>query len=89
MYDLDALFTYHQPRPEDMGKYALIRHQAKLLAEKFSELKEGREKSIAFTHLENAVMWANASISRSGAKEDREQNKINRVIPKELGQENE
>ena len=30
------------------------------------EVPDGREKSLALTHLEEAVFWANAAIARNG-----------------------
>jgi hypothetical protein len=44
-----------------------IRDQAKALATKLNEVvPNGREKSLAITHLEDTVMWANAGIARHG-----------------------
>lgn len=63
---LDRRFTYHPPRGHQADRYLTIRKTAK----GFAELIEGlcpasRERSLAFTNLEQAVMWANASISRN------------------------
>jgi hypothetical protein len=43
-----------------------VRAEALKFAEKINELcPDSREKSLAITHLEDAVMWANASIARN------------------------
>ncbi|KKM12601.1 hypothetical protein LCGC14_1720000 [marine sediment metagenome] len=58
-------FVYHAPKDNQPAKYNAIRNSAKVLAEVILDLcPESREKSIAFTHLETAVMWANAAIAR-------------------------
>ncbi len=63
--DLDKRFTYHPPKPGQPDKYVRIRDNAKELAELINTLApESREKSLAITKLEEAVMWANASIAR-------------------------
>lgn len=59
-------FTYHAPNREQLDKYASIRAKAKELAYLIdSECPASREKSLAMTKLEEASMWANASISRN------------------------
>lgn len=59
-------FTYHAPNGDQPKKYEEIRTQAHLFAEWLNKLcPESREKSLAFTALEEAVMWANASIARN------------------------
>lgn len=59
-------FTYHSPKNDQPERYAKIRDNAKQLALLLDQLcPQSREKSIAFTHLENCVMWANASIARN------------------------
>ncbi len=64
--DLDKRFTYHPPKSGQPDKYVRIRDNAKELAELINTLApESREKSLAITKLEEAVMWANASIARS------------------------
>lgn len=60
-------FSYHPPKPGQPEKYQAIRDKAKELAYLFDALcPQSRERAIAFTDLENAVMWANASIARHG-----------------------
>ena len=60
-------FMYHAPKDGQNAKYELLRAKAKELAYLIDEDCPGsREKSLAFTKLEEAVMWANASIARNG-----------------------
>ena len=59
-------FTYHAPHGDQVQKYEQIRATARYLAEIIDELcPDSREKSVAMTHLETAVMWANAAIARN------------------------
>lgn len=59
-------FTYHAPNDEQQKKYVKIRSEAKRLANIIDKnCPESREKSLAMTKLEEAVMWANASIARN------------------------
>lgn len=59
-------FTYYSPNSEQITKYSQIRSNAKELAHLLDSVcPESREKSIAMTKLEEAVMWANASIARN------------------------
>lgn len=65
--DLAVRFTYHQPTPEQPEVYSLVRDLAHLLALLIqSTTASSREQSLALTHTEEAVMWANASIARRG-----------------------
>lgn len=63
--ELDARFTYHAPKVDQIARYQDIRdigrHFAGILNEK---CPESRELSLALTSLEQAVMWANAAIAR-------------------------
>ena len=66
--DLNNRFTYHTPDSEQIPKYQVIRDRALGLAELINAAcPESREKSLAVTNLEQAVMWANASIARHSA----------------------
>jgi hypothetical protein len=57
-------FTYHAPKGDQQTRYEEIRECARTLAEVFaSHTPDSREKSLAFTNLQQAVMWANASIA--------------------------
>jgi hypothetical protein len=65
--DLANRFTYHAPKDGQPETYRALRDQAHELAEAINAAApESREKSLAFTHLEQAVMWANAAIARHG-----------------------
>lgn len=64
--DLNHVYKYHAPKEGQPVKYETIRAKAKELAILIDELcPDSREKSVAFTQLETAVMWANAAIARS------------------------
>src|SRR4051812_23468771 len=59
-------FTYHAPQPGQPEKYEKLRAKAKELAYLVVELcPNSRERSVAMTELESAVMWANAAIARN------------------------
>lgn len=63
--DVDHRFTYHPPMPFQTEKYIQIRNLAKSLAYLVANLApESREQSLAITHIEEAVFWANAAIAR-------------------------
>lgn len=63
--DIDNRFTYHAPMEDQPARYEAIRAIVKAAAEFINEVcPESREKSLAVTHLEEAVFWANASIAR-------------------------
>ena len=62
-------FSYHAPKPGQPEKYGKLRQKGKELAYLIAELcPDSREKSLAVTKLEEAIMWANASIARSGGE---------------------
>lgn len=59
-------FTYHAPKGNQSERYESLRAQAKELAFSFlHKCPDSRERSLALTKLEEAVMWANASIARN------------------------
>lgn len=58
-------FKYHSPKPGQNDKYEALRAKAKELAYMINDLcPKSREQSLAITHLEKSVMWANVSIAR-------------------------
>lgn len=64
--DIENRFTYHAPDAEKVERHELVRDLGKHLAEGLNVLlPEGREKSLAITHLEEVVFWANAAIARN------------------------
>ena len=66
MTTIENNFTYHAPKEDQIARYTEIRQNAKLTAELFDKLcPDSREKSLDMTKLEEAVMWANASIARN------------------------
>jgi len=59
-------FVYHKPVQDQPERYEKLRQEANLLSHLFNSLcPESRELSLAQTKLEEAVMWANASIARN------------------------
>ena len=63
--EITKRFTYHSPKADQSKRYEQMRNEAKSLAMTINTLcPECREKSTAFSRLEEAVMWANAAIAR-------------------------
>lgn len=66
MNTIENNFSYHVPKEGQPELYNTIRNKAKELAEVIeATCPDSREKSLAMTKLEEAVMWANASIARN------------------------
>ena len=64
--DIEKNFTYHSPKGNQPERYGRIRDKAREFAELIeAECPDSREKSLAFTKLEESVLWANASIARN------------------------
>lgn len=64
--DIEKRFTYHAPKEGQAQKYEALRNGVKDIANMLNDYcPESREKSLAITHLEEAVFWANASIARN------------------------
>ncbi len=62
--DLENRFGYHKASEETIPKHQKIRQSYLDLALFLNELlPEGREKSLAFTALQEAAMWSNASVA--------------------------
>ena len=63
--ELRLRFTYHEPTADQPARYIAVRREAMILAELINEaVQDSREKSLAITHLEEVVFWANAGIAR-------------------------
>jgi hypothetical protein len=64
--EIERRFTYHAPKGNQPARYERIRNLAKDFAYAIEEMcPDSREKSLALTNLEQASMWANASIARN------------------------
>lgn len=62
----ENVYKYHAPTADKNEKYKKIRDEGRKLAELIGELcPDSRERSLAWTKTEEAVMWANASIARN------------------------
>lgn len=63
--DLESRFTYHSPKGDQPTRYESLRCTAKALAlEIVTRTPPSREQSLALTHLEEAIFYANAAIAR-------------------------
>ena len=64
--DIEKRFTYHPPvTATQVVKYERLRSMAKEFAYQIEfDCPDSRERSLALTKLEEAVMWSNAAISR-------------------------
>jgi hypothetical protein len=64
--DLRNRFTYHAPGADQPERYTKVRSHGMALALVIDELcPDSREKSLAITKLDEAIMWANAAIARN------------------------
>lgn len=65
--DIGNRFSFHPAdTTEKQEAHERIRSYCRELAETLNaELPEGREKSLAITHLEETMMWSNAAVARS------------------------
>lgn len=62
---LEQAFMHHPPKGDQPERYHAIRQEGLLLALRIVQAAPpGRERSLALTNLEQAVMWANAAIAR-------------------------
>lgn len=68
-FKVEQVFTYHAPKGDQPQRYESLRQAAR----DFAQLIEAycptsREKSLAFTSLQQTVMWANAAIAINEAE---------------------
>lgn len=65
--EIERRFTYHRPEGQKINDHDDARLLFKEFAHRLREfLPPGREKSLVFTALEEASMWAHAAIAREG-----------------------
>ena len=65
VHRLENDFIYHPSTTDQIRRYEIIREKAREYAEMFMVFcPPSRELSLALSHLEEAVMWANAAIAR-------------------------
>ena len=66
--DIKNRFDFHPATTEEKrNEHTSVRQQCYQLAEFLNEkLPEGREKSLAITHLEEVMFWGNAALARQG-----------------------
>lgn len=64
--DIDHRFKHHPPSPEKIIRHTEIRAAARACAEEIEKhCPDSREKALAMTKIEEAMMWANAAIARA------------------------
>lgn len=63
--ELDNRFEYHAPKGDQVARYAAIRAKARELALVIVQNTPfSREQALAMTHVDEAMMFANAAIAR-------------------------
>jgi hypothetical protein len=81
--DLHNRFSYHPATPDTAESYAHLRQMFEALALAVDgQAPDSREKSLAITHLEDALMWANKAIAMTTPVDDVNDH-IARVLPPE------
>lgn len=59
-------FDYHAPTKERVTQHENVRDACRRLAHTINlDCPDSREKSLAITHLEEAMMWAHAALARA------------------------
>lgn len=64
--DIDNRFAFHAATTDEKrNAHTSVREQCRVLATALNEsLPDGREKSLAITHLEQVMFWGNAALAR-------------------------
>lgn len=61
---IDHFFKYHAPHGNQVARYAALRQAAKMFALKIKNLTpDSAEQTMAIRKVQEAVMWANASLA--------------------------
>jgi hypothetical protein len=64
--ELENRFTYHAPTGDQFDRYEQLRSYALHFAELVhAYTPDSRERSVALTKIDEAIMWANAAIARN------------------------
>jgi hypothetical protein len=64
--EVERKFAYHRPTPERVKAHESVREGCRALYEFIDgKVPGGREKALALTSIETAMMWANAAIARA------------------------
>jgi len=64
--NIENNFTYHKPKSDQVGRYNLLRELGKDFASQIKEsCPDTRERSLAITKVEEAVMWGISAIARN------------------------
>lgn len=65
--DIENRFAFHAANTEEKrDAHTSVRQNCRQLADFLNDrLPEGREKSLAITHLEDVMMWSNAALARN------------------------
>lgn len=65
--DIEHRFAFHPATDEEKRlRHGSVRHACLVAAMQINDLApDGREKSLAITALEEAMMWGNAAIARA------------------------
>jgi hypothetical protein len=65
--EIEKRFTHHRPDADAQEKHDWARAAFKAFAEQLADsLPDSREKSLAFTALEESSFWAHAAVARAG-----------------------
>ena len=79
--ELHKRFAYHPATPDTATTYSILRDLFERLATAVDELTpDSREKSLAVTHLEDSLMWANKAVAMTVPVDD-ETPHVARVLP--------
>jgi len=64
--EIENRFKYHRPYSDKAQRHDAIRKTMEMAAMHVNRAcQDGREKNLAITKLEEAMMWANAAIARN------------------------
>jgi hypothetical protein len=66
--DIENRFAFHPATTEEKrDAHTSVRQLCRQLADMLNgKLPDGREKSLAITHLEEVMLWGNAALARVG-----------------------